>query len=528
MPDLRVEFFKRDFNSRLVVPDVDFRVRTYSHDAVGGPDRARIDARGNALDLWQLTDFLRVPVRIYDELNTSVWWGYIHEIRIQARSIEVGLSMDPFANKIRCVYSTATAGSRSPNAAAKTSYVTDTDAIAEYGTKYFVTTLTNTNATEALDFCNALLSRLKEPTPLTDIRASDSVQAELSCLGWWHTLDWVYYAEPASFELYSEAGQTDPSQPKAVQDATQNFGDTTNQRVAQSFQVSASIDWDAKLLSAQLAKVGSPGNLTIALYTDSAGAPGTSLQQATINSTDVPTSLAWITASITATTLTAGSTYWLVLQPAAQDASNYYQVALDTNANFAGGVFRIYDGTSWNARSPDADMLFDVSGVRNTEVQISTLLGDSEAGQFFTGSEVVSTGRQMRARINDDITAKEAILELLEVGTSNNKRLTVDVTEDRFVVVEEEPATGSNYYLLLDGSIETNFGVSIPRHHVHEVVRRWVTPREIEGLFENVTQFSDLLSIFIEHAEYSADRDDLRLRARDSRDVFDIAGLRQR
>lgn len=81
------------------------------------------------------------------------------------------------------------------------------------------------------------------------------------------------------------------------------------------------------------------GNLTISIQTDSAGAPsGTAISNGTANVITQVTQRTWNTtqASRTATwatppTLTAGTTYWLVFEVAATDATNYLNISVNSS-----------------------------------------------------------------------------------------------------------------------------------------------------------------------------------------------------
>ncbi len=78
--------------------------------------------------------------------------------------------------------------------------------------------------------------------------------------------------------------------------------------------------------------------------------------------------------------------------------------------------------------------------VQESTTQISTLLG---AAAFIVGSQVeVSSGNYRDALRDGSMTEAAVLEELLEAGTSNNRRMLAWVTHDRYLRVFEEP-TGS-------------------------------------------------------------------------------------
>jgi hypothetical protein len=175
----------------------------------------------------------------------------------------------------------------------------------------------------------------------------------------------------------------------------------TTQDIAQSFQVS--VTSPINRLQVYLRKVGTPSNITVRIVTDSAGAPSTNvIDTATINSSLITTSYGWIDALFTTNVqLTAGTTYWLILDNSATSASSYYVIG--GNSSYSNGSARIgqYAGT-WNATSPvGLDTYFKVylGGLTSTisNVIVGTgSVGDARAhnvtGTTVRGSLYCQTG----------------------------------------------------------------------------------------------------------------------------------------
>lgn len=125
--------------------------------------------------------------------------------------------------------------------------------------------------------------------------------------------------------------------------ATQDF--------AQSFQISESAGLNNVQL--YLRKVGSPGNITIRVVNDASGSPSTdTLMTGSLIASTVTTTFGWVTATLpNKPVLTAGQTYWLVLD-AGNSASNYYTIG--ANSSYASGAAKIGNYTStWSNTTPN-------------------------------------------------------------------------------------------------------------------------------------------------------------------------------
>ena len=521
--NLHTRFLNRDFTERLSVPSaIVFEVDRYSHAAIGGPDRARIRVSGTLLDLWRLTDYLRTPVEIYDNWGETVWWGFVNEMRIQTRAIEFTLSLTPMANSIDVRYTTTSTGQSQAGTSALAGVAVNQDSIDEFGTKQMIASLTEANETDAQDHRDTLLESLAYPRP-QDVEARDVNQASVTllCHGWWKTLEWRYYSEPATAEVHNNNPTT-----------TQPFGDTTTEKVGQTFTVSSSDAFLPIKIDVMLASIGSPaGDVTVSIYTISGGLPDTLIDSDDITGSTIiqDVNTTWYTATLdSATDLAASTQYWLeIKRTAAGDASNYFTAGVDENAAYTGGQFYTHNGTVW-AGDATKDMPFVVTGTRDTNTQITDLLDG--VGEFITGYDVPATARELPARNQSgNINALEIVEQLLRHGTSNDKRLVAEVTPGRRLVVSEETVFGNdNIFILSNNAFENKFGISIPLHQAHKIVRRWATPKDLITVIGNQIRFADLGNQFVEHAEYTVRNDRLRVRMREASDLFDLARLAAR
>lgn len=200
MNNLMPVFSSRDYSNRLVDPSLNWSVNSYRWHALGGPVDATISATGTVLGLWTLLDYLRCPVTIRDENNTDCWWGYVHAVEIQQGGIRFGASLKRMANKVRVKYSFIAPGSQMAGETKNTAAASDTDSIAEYGTKELLQSISGASDAQALQIRDTLLAQRKYPIPTVDF-ADGEDRAILTCQGWYDTLGWQYYANSGTSDV---------------------------------------------------------------------------------------------------------------------------------------------------------------------------------------------------------------------------------------------------------------------------------------------------------------------------------------
>jgi hypothetical protein len=129
-----------------------------------------------------------------------------------------------------------------------------------------------------------------------------------------------------------------------------------SQDVAQSFQVSTTSPVNKARF--YIKKTGSPGSATVKIMMDSSGSPGTIVvDTATLGDTAgsgaITTSYGWVNATFTSNSeLYPGTTYWLVIETATNNTSNYYTLA--ANSGYATGTAKVgvRSSQTWNNTSP--------------------------------------------------------------------------------------------------------------------------------------------------------------------------------
>lgn len=139
-------------------------------------------------------------------------------------------------------------------------------------------------------------------------------------------------------------------QQSTTQNANFNFGNASATRdAAQGFIAGTS----GYLTRAQfyIKKVGNPGAITARLVTNNAGKPSkTVLASATLSASSVSTNYSFVEVNFsTPYSITAGQTYWLILNPGTS-SSNYYVWGLDNTDAYSGGTGKY--SANWNASTP--------------------------------------------------------------------------------------------------------------------------------------------------------------------------------
>lgn len=124
----------------------------------------------------------------------------------------------------------------------------------------------------------------------------------------------------------------------------------SNEDYAQSFQVDTT-DVINKV-GLYLRKVGNPANRTIRIVEDNSGSPGTStLASASLSSSLVSSSYGWVEVNLaTNPTLTAGTTYWLVVDGADHNSKYFYMASDNAYPSGTSKIGRY--GSSWSDTTP--------------------------------------------------------------------------------------------------------------------------------------------------------------------------------
>jgi len=114
---------------------------------------------------------------------------------------------------------------------------------------------------------------------------------------------------------------------------------------------------DVTEITAAIYKSGAPANVTVEIWDDNAGVPGTIVGTGSAGQALSNTSCG-LNAFTVASTLINGDDYWVVFSDGTTSGGNYY-VLCGTAGN--GGAYRkSTNGTSWTGSDPSSYMTFDI------------------------------------------------------------------------------------------------------------------------------------------------------------------------
>ena len=165
----------------------------------------------------------------------------------------------------------------------------------------------------------------------------------------------------------------------------QSFASTSASRdIAQSF-IPLSTGAVPKV-SVRISKTGSPSSdITLHIATDNGGKPSTTdIANATIKNSIVASTTGWVDVAFsTQPTITAGATYWIVLDYGANSSTNYWNWRKDPTDGYASNTGKYTadwssSGATWTNTNGDLSFKVWVGGV-NTKID-SVIIGDATIG----------------------------------------------------------------------------------------------------------------------------------------------------
>lgn len=435
-----------DFKAVTDIYPVKLLVESMDWDEIGGPKMADITATGGRRDMLNLAGLLGCAVDIFTPWGPG-WWGQVYSVTIHLSGMDVTFTLDGMHNRVAVAYSYVDAGAPQGGIRKTTAYSQSSESVADWGTHEFLYSANNLTDAAAAAQRAILLAACKWPMGGASLTGTGGkVSATITCKGWWETLLWRMASVPAQISVsYTTTSTT-----------TQAVGTGAhNQKVMQQFTV-GSADIHVIQVDIYARKSGSPDdNLQLDIYAlDGSGNPtGDSLTSGSLPGYTLTTSLAWVTIDVSEVTLSASTQYAIVLNRGAADGSNYFLINVNTDLGYSGGVFKIYDAT-WNPRSPDADMPFRVyinPQVENTQ-QVANLV--ATYGQYFQGVIVEDVSEHITGAYRDgDTTVQAEIMELLKVGGPDDRKYMIDVTRDRYLVIQQRPAESAPFYWLTERGV---------------------------------------------------------------------------
>ena len=512
---LSVHLQKRSFDNLLFLPRIDWQVKRLRWNAVGGADEATVRASGPEMDLWECAELLRCPVEVHDR-NQPVWWGYVESVKIHKDRLAVSVSVETMSNQIKVTYTEMKVGGVS-GGRASTAWTGDDLSRSIYGTKEKIVSLSQGNQEQAAKRLSTALAERKYPVVELELLAggeTDQGYAEITCRGWWHTMNWVYWDNPSGKVVYEDLGG-----------GLQSLGDhSSRQMLAMSFTAVGN-DWGAETIQLRMKRENAPAdNLLVYLSANSGGIPGTVLASASLAGANVDENLNWHELNLSVRVpMSNGTTYWIVVERSgAINASNYYRIGVNEDLGYAGGALRIWNGSNWVTRNPDADMNFRVGGTQETSEQIKAILSDGSKGQFFTGVDIEAASGVFTSPFRDgDQTAMTVLEELMKSGGANGRRLLANIDVYRRVRIFEEPEAGyRDHFITSEGVMSDFLDKALDKTRYPAGV--WARLKDVIPASMDTTKVANLERVFIEEVVYDAERDSVQVGPRSAARLLEL------
>ena len=240
-----------------------------------------------------------------------------------------------------------------------------------------------------------------------------------------------------------------------------SFGNANGtQDFAQSFQVSAS--GVVNKVDLYLKKISTPSNLTMRIVNNSGSSPGTTtLASGTLSASLVSTTYGFVSVPFSSNPeLSAGTTYWIVID-GATNSSRYYIMGAN-DGGYAGGSSKIgqYSG-SWNTNTPSSlDGFFSLYLGGATGLLSGITVGSGGVGNAYAHT------------INNSSIAGTAYCQ---EGSGNNKTCNTSLADPTPIAM---PISDQN---ILDFKSEAEAGGTTSGNYVLEDDSATLGPRKITG-----------------------------------------------
>lgn len=447
---LNVSLLSLDFQPRQAPPGVHMRVVRHSWTAVGGPDTAELLSEGAEEALAELAGWLRCPLMISRTEGLPVWWGYLEGVWLRKGQVEMGASLDGMANRVRVSYIPLPGGPRR-----YTDWFEDARSQRLFGVKELqaLAGAEGCSPESADGLAAALLAehanppgelrRVRSPDAIT-LKARRACEGRLVARGWWHSLGWRAYQQPAGLE-----------QNTAAASGSQGFGTPEAPMLRQRFVASVGVEtWLVDRVGLHLRKVGNPDDSVVV---ELRRASGELLSIGQIAACDLIPGQGWVELLLNGgpAAIVPGAGYELRLRRSGGlDALNAYRVDHDLSANREDGSFDWWDGSNWVDVQPPASLLFKLAGTEDSLAQVRRMLLAGAGGQFLSGVKAPVGGVCAGLWRDGQSSAREEVERLLALGTSEGRRLLARVDEYRRAVIGQAPLPGEqDYYLMSDGGV---------------------------------------------------------------------------
>ncbi len=457
----QINFQARDF-SAPVNHGLRISPITLSWSAFGGPDKAHLHLQGRSERLLETAGLLRCPVEISDGFGVMVWWGYVDRIEINFEGVRFAIALGALFNKVKVSYSFISPDNKLADQL-ETDYAENLASQLEYGIREIVLHEDNLDEFFAEGLRDTFLALHAWPrTELNEKTSKNEMYAEIHCSGWFSTLKWLTYQNLDGF--YANYG------PGA---GTLNFALATARYPAQKFTPGA--DCDVEYVYFRLRKNNAPtGNVFARIYSDNAGSPNAFLGTSdTFANADLPaTGYSWIRFTFAApVSLTAGTAYWAACCNDAVHAANNLYIKTDEDANYTqeGHYAKYWNGASWvvipNVTSPGTypHLMFRVVCSSDSGEQLMQIA--AAGNQFFEKIVSLETGTMISPFRSGQKTCLEEILNIMQLGTANQRMILARVSPERHLTFFEQPRPEPTITMDRCGKIFTQESLPVAAYH---------------------------------------------------------------
>ncbi|HZW05249.1 MAG TPA: hypothetical protein VFF68_15055 [Anaerolineaceae bacterium] len=435
MDTFSVEIGARDFDpafhARRDLPAAAWQVDHLRWAEPGGPRLARLHAPLPAAGdlLSGLVDLLRRPVVVRSPAGEPVWWGFVRAARAVAGGVSLGWDLAGMANRVAVRYTERQPGYAWQMEERLTAFAEDAASVARFGRMERIFDLPAATPAEAEKARAALLARHARPSSVAQMTPGQQSGLYLEAAGWWDTLDWTLYHDPAGQAGYTSGGLV--TLPVGASTASREF--------CQPFSVDE--PWKAGEIWLPVAVDGHAADqLRVELVRWAGGAIAETLAAVDAPAAQLPTGREWVRFALPAAVpLASGVTYGVrVRRTGAYNAAAYYQAAGALTASFPHALCE-WDGSAWIASTRADVMPFKVCGQAGTMEQAARLLSAGHGGQFLSGCKLPVVSAEAYRFHAGGRTALAVLQDLLAQGDGAGRPLNARVSAERRLVVTPRP-----------------------------------------------------------------------------------------
>lgn len=481
-------------NQHAIPGDLEIKLERYSKTWLGGCDEAEFSVEGSKESLLLLLNLVRTGVTVHTEAATPLWWGYVSRVEVEVEGVLATVDFENIANEIAVAYTKVDLSGNTVGIRQTTPWISDPDSISEYGRRRLLITGASMNAVSANALANQKLQSLRLPKLVLTTRTnSGKNRARIYCRGWIHLFEGQYCEVPTTLAL------------SFATDGQGSISFDVEEKWAQSFTPVSDINLGEIAVYAK--RTGNPGDLSVSLYSDIDGKPGSQLVSGTKFSGLIGTNYGWVNVPLNQTyMLISGTTYFIVVDTDNADANNFYTFPTDPNNTYPGGNLFLYDDVQgdWVEQESDTPFRLYANELIETTQQIQNYL--MQYGEVLNGLRIdVRSGIYSESFRSGDTTVYDELKAHLETGTSNYRRILSRINIDRTVDVWEQPdetslpeieyRTDGRIYFLAGSEVESGF----------DPVGKWVSVIPITKSSSYFSAINGMNNYFVDACEWDSE-----------------------